>query len=163
MCDKARKQKKQYTKRLLPGFLRPYCRIRLDISLEYYRTNYIGSGKYDWEDACTFLGCHDIRTAKRHLNDLQFTIPEINLELSQVLVHKSGFFTERETLVIKQPVETLDSFVIKVKEYHNRLYGIQPSFSRYFYSILWVTHAWFSGLNLSTSYVLKAPYPHDTS
>ena len=121
------------------------------------------SGTYDWEDACTFLGCNDLRTARRHLKDLQFTIPGINLELSQVLVHKSGFFTERVTMPDNQPVETMDSLIAQVKEYHNRLYGTQPPVSKHFYSALWVIHAWFCGLNLSTSYVLKAPYLHDTS
>ena len=163
ICDIAREQKKQHTKRLLPDFLKPYCRIRLDLSLEYFRTKFNDAGTYDWEDACAFLGCNDLRTAKRHLNDLQSATPEINLELSQVLVHKSGFFNERETMPDKQPVETLDSLVAQIKEYHNRLYGIQPPVSIHFYSALWVVHAWFCGLNLSTSYVLKAPYPHDTS
>jgi hypothetical protein len=163
ICRIARGQGKQYTKRLLPGFLRPYCRIRLDLSLEYYTTNYTVSGTYDLEDTCNVLGCIDIRTARRHLGDLQANVPVINLELSHVVAHKSGFFTEREGAPDTHPVTALATLVAQVKEFHTRLYGNQPPASPHFYSALGVTHVWFCGLNLSTSYVLKTPKPHDTS
>jgi hypothetical protein len=163
ICGRAREQGKQYTKRILPGFLKPYCRVRLDLSLEYYSTNYTHSGTYDLEDACNFLGCIDIRTARRHLCDLQSNLPVINLELSQVLAHKSGFFTARVGTPDAYPVTTLAMLVAQVEEFHTHLYGKQAPVSPYFYSILEVAHVWFCGLNLSTSYVSKVPKPHDTS
>jgi hypothetical protein len=143
--------------------LRPYCRVRLDLSLEYYTTNYTDSGTYDLEDSCNFLGCIDIRTARRHLSDLQSNVPVINLELSQMLAHKSGFYTERAGAPDTQPVELLAMLVAQVEEFHTRLYGNRPPASPYFYSALGVTHVWFCGLNLSTSYVIKAPEGRDTS
>ena len=163
ICCRAKEQGKQYTKRLLPVFLRPYCRVRLDLGLEYYTTNYTDSGIYDLEDACNFLGCIDIRTARRHLYDLQSNVPVINLELSQVLAHKSGYFTARDGAPDTHPVTLLAKLVAQTKELHTFLYGNKTPVSPYFYSVLEVAHVWFCGLNLSTSYVLKAPEAHDTS
>jgi hypothetical protein len=143
--------------------MRPYCRIRLDLSIEYYTNNYTDSGTYALDDACTFLGCVDIRTAQRHLCDLQSNVPAINLELSKVLAHKSGFFIERESTLDMQPVTVLAALIAQVRELHTCLYGNQPTISSHFYSVLEVTHVWFCSMNLSTSYVLKAPTTHDTS
>jgi hypothetical protein len=163
ICAIAKEQGKQYAKRLLPEFLRPYCRIRLDLSLEYYTVNYTDSGKYDWEDACTFLGCMDTRTARRHLTDIQSNVPEINLGLSHILSHKSGFVTVTETHPGTPPASMLSSRVYLVYEYHTLLYGNLPQISPGFYTPVWVAHAWFCGQDLSMSYVLKSPKAHDTS
>jgi hypothetical protein len=163
ICAIAREQGKQYTKRLLPEFLRPYCRIRLDLDLEYYTVNYIDSGKYDWEDACAFLGCIDTRTARRHLADIQSNVPRMNLELSHVMSHKSGFITDTESPPDTPPAMVLALRVVQVRGYHVSLYGNLPPITPGFYTPLGIIHTWFCGRNLSTSYVLKTPLCHDTS
>jgi hypothetical protein len=162
-CIRAREHGRQYTKRLLPGFLKPYRRVRLDLSLEFYSHNYTDSGGYNWEDVCTFLGCIDIRTAKRHISELQTNVPRMNLELTQLMSHKSGFFTAEETSPDIPPVNLLALRVRQVHQYHVLLFGNLPSIAPGFYTPAWVTHAWFCSRKLSTSYVLKNHKPHDTS
>jgi hypothetical protein len=125
--------------------------------------NYNDTGTYDLEKACTFLGCIDKRTAKRHLCDIQATIPEINLELSQILAHKSGFITQHHTTPDIRPLELLENLLTRVKEYHCLLYGNLPPVNPRFYSALVVTHMCLCNFQISTSYVEKSPAYHDTS
>lgn len=156
-------QGKQYTKRILPEFLRPFCRIRLDLSMGFYTVNYTKSGKYNWEAACAYLGCIDIRTAKRHITDIQVAVPIMILELTQVLSHKSGFVTDTSSSPDMPPASLLTLRVNQVREYHTLLYGNLPVVIPEFYTIGYAAHLWFCGRNFSTSYVSRTVKWHDTS
>ena len=147
----------------MPEFLRPYCRIRLDLSLEYYTAHYTQSGKYDWEDACQCLGCIDLRTAKRHITDIRAEVPKMTLELTQLLSHKSGFVTDALAAPDTPPSSMLALRVNQVGEYHRLLYGNQPLITPGFYTTLMIVHGWLGGRNLSTSYVARSKKIHDTS
>ncbi len=78
-CPIARKDGKQYTRRLLPEFLMPHCRIRLDHVEEACA---LGSEDRTNERVCRLLGCIDPRTAHRHLRRFEEAAACVALELS---------------------------------------------------------------------------------
>ena len=78
-CPIAREDGKQYTRRLLPEFLIPRCRIRLDHVVE---ASALGSEDRRTERVCRLLGCIDPRTARRHLRRFEEAADRVALELS---------------------------------------------------------------------------------
>jgi len=143
--------------------LRPYCRIRLDLSLEYYARNYSASARYNLDEACAYLGCLDGRTARRHLTDIHTAIQEINLGLKEVLAHKSGFFHARNLAPDTPPAASLESLLEQVKEYHIMLDGICPEVNPLPPSCLGVVQGFFYGIEISTTFVSVGSKTHDTS
>jgi hypothetical protein len=162
-CFTAKQQGKQYTKRILPEFLRPYCRIRLDLSISFYAENYSASGNYNYEKACTFLGCIDKRTARRHIGDIHIAVPEINLTIKEMLVHKPGFYQAEDTAPDTPPIALLDCLLEQVREYNIRLYGNIPALDLLPYSIPGIVHWWFCGRDISMTCVSSNSNTHDTS
>ena len=78
-CPLAREDGKQYTRRLLPEFLIPNCRIRLDHVAE---ASALGNEDRRTERVCGLLGCIDPRTARRHLRRFEEAADRVALELS---------------------------------------------------------------------------------
>ncbi|TVQ41463.1 MAG: hypothetical protein EA384_00285 [Spirochaetaceae bacterium] len=78
-CPIARRQGRQYTRRLLPEFLIPRCRIRLDHVAE---ASALGSEDRRTERVCWVLGCIDPRTAGRHLRCFEQAAGCVASELS---------------------------------------------------------------------------------
>ena len=64
-CVRAKKQGKQYTKRILPPFVIPECNISFTNVLTYIHTHPDGTVNYD--DAAHILGTYDERTIKKHI------------------------------------------------------------------------------------------------
>jgi hypothetical protein len=83
ICEIAKANGWQYTKRILPEFVIPGCNIILDNVLRMYK-RYSGS-IVDYEDASEILGCWDNRTVKKHLLEIHRIIDKANEELAQTL------------------------------------------------------------------------------
>ena len=79
ICEYARDQGKQYTKRLLPEFLTPRCVIRLDYLQEAAA---LPREEQTPGRVCEILGCIDPRTARRHLFELNDAITRVTVELA---------------------------------------------------------------------------------
>jgi hypothetical protein len=79
-CSTAKALGRQYTERLLPNFLIPYARMRLDKVIEASRGKESGS---ILEECCRILGCIDLRTARMHLRRLDEALKEVALMLAE--------------------------------------------------------------------------------
>jgi len=67
-CRRAKALGRQYTRRLLPGFLIPFARMRLDNVIDAGRERERGNTV---EECCRIIGCIDLRTARVHLKRLE--------------------------------------------------------------------------------------------
>lgn len=79
-CSRAKALGRQYTKRLLPDFLIPYARMRLDTVVEASRRKERGS---TLEQCCRIIGCIDLRTARMHLKRLEEAAKTVALTLAE--------------------------------------------------------------------------------
>jgi hypothetical protein len=80
ICTQAKALGLQYTKRLLPDFLIPFARMRLDAVVEAERRKESGS---TLEECCRILGCIDLRTARMHLERLEEAAGKVALRLAE--------------------------------------------------------------------------------
>ena len=80
LCAQAKALGRQYTKRLLPDFLIPYARMRLDKVVEAVGEKESGS---TLEECCRILGCIDLRTARMHLERIDEALKEVALTLAE--------------------------------------------------------------------------------
>jgi len=65
ICRRAKRRGRQYTKRLLPPFLIPFCQIAREGVLAYLRR--FPDGRIIYRLASSMLGAQDLRTIRRHL------------------------------------------------------------------------------------------------
>jgi len=92
-CGLAKALGRQYTKRLLPDFLIPFSRMRLDKVVEAVCEKESGS---TLEECCRILGCIDLRTARVHLRKLEEAAKTAALTLAErqaatVHLHSPGY------------------------------------------------------------------------
>lgn len=88
VCKNAKKVGKQYTKRLLPDFLIPYSRIRLDAALAAYQMRIEGASI----EACSLaMGCIDLRTVRKHFSRLEQVVTQTSLTIAQQLSHLTQY------------------------------------------------------------------------
>jgi hypothetical protein len=83
VCLKAKESGKQYTKRLLPPFLIPYCQIS-----RHGVMGYLGrfcDGRVEYAIGVRMLGARDIRTIRRHIALGLATIAAAGIELARLL------------------------------------------------------------------------------
>lgn len=76
---RARAEKSQYTKRLLPDFLTPNSVIRLDYLLEAVD---LPKAKRSTDAVCDLIGCLDPRTARHQMRRLAVAINAVSLDLT---------------------------------------------------------------------------------
>lgn len=65
-CGQARKEGRQYTKRILPVFVIPRCTITLENVLRYV-SKHSEHEDIDYDEASYLLGSYDPRTIRRHI------------------------------------------------------------------------------------------------
>ena len=92
-CSRAKALGRQYTKRILPDFLIPFARMRLDNVIEAGRKKESGSTV---EECCRIIGCIDLRTARMHLKRLEEAVKTVALTLAEsqaaaVHFHETGY------------------------------------------------------------------------
>ena len=88
-CEKAREDKRQYTKRILPAFVIPECNIRLDCVLSYLAR--CPTEQIDYNRASQMLGSGDGRTIDRHISMARQMVNKAGIECAQALAGSAGF------------------------------------------------------------------------
>ena len=79
-CARAKALGRQYTKQLLPDFLIPYARMKLDKVIEADREKENGR---TLEECCRIIGCIDLRTVRIHLKRLEEAVKTAALALAE--------------------------------------------------------------------------------
>jgi hypothetical protein len=83
ICRGAKRRGRQYTKRLLPPFVIPFCQIAREGVLAYLRR--FPDGRIVYRLASSMLGARDPRTIRRHLAMGTAQIAEATLALAALL------------------------------------------------------------------------------
>ena len=94
ICAEAKRQGKQYTKRMLPWFVIPECNIRLDlvVKLQHLVERDPGSGmRLAYEQADAVIGSASERTIARHLGWVRRLVAASVLEASELLAELAPF------------------------------------------------------------------------
>ena len=94
ICAEAKRQGKQYTKRMLPWFVIPECNIRLDlvVKLQHLVERDPGSGmRLAYEQADAVIGSASERTIARHLGWVRRLVAASLLEASELLAELAPF------------------------------------------------------------------------
>ena len=94
ICATARRQGKQYTKRMLPWFVIPECNIRLDLTLNLQRLVELHPGtgmRLAHEQADAVIGSASERTVARHLGWVRRLIAGSVLEAGELLAKLPAF------------------------------------------------------------------------
>lgn len=107
ICRAAQQRGLQYTKRMLPDFLIPYARIRLDRAVEATREK---EGGADLECCSRILGCLDLATVRRHLKRLAESAAKLALlfaEKQAAAPHLSESNQELRPLPVFKRLEAL--------------------------------------------------------
>lgn len=161
ICNQSKKQGKQYTKRIVPDFVKWYARIQFDLIVAVYME--IGSQltAKKLEYACLKLGCIDLRTARKHLRDIDEQIKRNNEQLYTFLAMKPGFASlPTEIVPGESNIAILKMLVIKFKDYLQRSGTIvhYPDITVYT-----VTHHMVYSAKFSISFVWKSGFRCNTS
>lgn len=88
ICRRAKKQGKQYTKRILPPFVIPYCVISREAVLEYLCR--FPDGTPHPQIASEMFGTVDARTMRRHLREALTEIKKATLMITEFLTEIPG-------------------------------------------------------------------------
>jgi len=83
LCVRAKEAGKQYSRRILPPFVIPYCQIGREGVLAYLGR--FPDGRIVYRLGNELLGARDIRTIRRHIAMGQATIAAAGLELARLL------------------------------------------------------------------------------
>ena len=103
-CSEAKALDRQYTKRLLPDFLIPFARMRLDNVVEAGRGKECGD---NLEKCCRIIGCIDPRTARMHLARLEEAAKAVGLSLAERQAAAVHLHEHSERLRPHTPLERL--------------------------------------------------------
>jgi hypothetical protein len=163
MCPIAKELKKQYTKRILPPFLNPYCVISLDSTLAYLRLHPDGSMHRDL--ACQMMGTVDLRTVQRHIFITMGRISEAGLELHKFLSQIPSYAQIPPQRVGQTPLDSLEEAGAEVYRATVRVQGGSAAripVQVYVYGVGVFQRAR-NFLAISLTLVLRAVAFHDTS
>lgn len=136
-CGKAKALGRQYTERLLPDFLIPFARMRLDKVLEAGRSKECGS---TIEECCRIIGCIDLRTARMHMRRLEEAAKTAALTLAErqaATLHLHEPEDQPRPLV---PLGRLEELLDRQEEAHLRAGGGRsrpPSLRPLLQAMLW--------------------------
>jgi hypothetical protein len=106
ICLLAKRQGTQYTKRLLPPFVIPYCVIGRDSVMAYVRR--FPHGIIHVATASEMMGTVDIRTIRRHLLETKKLIEDATLRLSECLSGIPAYARVPDHRPGQSPVESLE-------------------------------------------------------
>ena len=106
ICGTAKEAGKQYSKRILPPFVIPYCQIGREGVLAYLRR--FPDGRLVYLVASAMLGARDKRTIRRHIALGLAGIAAAGLELSTLLSEVPAYATIPEHRLGQSPGEYLE-------------------------------------------------------
>ena len=163
VCATAKEAGKQYSKRILPPFVIPYCQIGREGVLEYLRR--YPDGRLVYAAGVAMLGARDRRTIGRHIGLGLQMIGAAALELATLLSGLAAYASLPEPRLGQSPVEHLDELAQQVGRAARRAGGgsaaeIPPPVYVHLASVFARSRR---GLAVSLSYVLTAAVIPDTS
>ena len=163
ICAAAKEAGKQYTKRILPPFVIPYCQIGREGVLAYLGR--FPDGRVEYAVGFQMLGARDIRTIRRHIAMGLATIGAANLELSSLLSGLPAHATLPEPQMNQSPGQCLQELCEQMDRAARRAGGGQGSESppMVYAHLVSVVDRSAGSLAISMTCVLKAALFHDTS
>ena len=119
-CARAKALGRQYTKRLLPDFLIPFARMRLDAVVEAGRRKENGN---TLDECCRILGCIDLRTARMHIRRLEEAAKTAALTLAERQAATVHLHEPEDQLRPLDPLVRLEELLERQEEAHLRAGG----------------------------------------
>lgn len=113
-CIRAKKQGKQYTKRILPPFVIPECNISFAHVLKYMSTYPDGTINYD--EAGHILGTYEQRTIKKHMKRGLIIVNKTIIESLTLIATCLGFTSIPEKKPGKDLLAYLDEVIDEVHQ-----------------------------------------------
>ena len=127
VCAEAKRQGKQYTKRMLPWFVIPECNIRLDLVLNLLklaqRPPPRGGQKLARERAAAVIGSACERTMTRHLEWLRWLVAESTREASELMAELVAFAALPEVRAGEHGLAELHRWLQALTAARGRLHG----------------------------------------
>lgn len=118
-CIRAKKQGKQYTKRILPPFVIPECNISFENVLKYMRRYSDGSINYD--EAGYILGTYEQRTIKKHIERGWEIVNKTIIENLTIITQYLGFVSIPEKRPGKDLLVYLEEVIDEVHQGYIRM------------------------------------------
>lgn len=140
-CTQAKALGRQYTKRLLPDFLIPFARMRLDAVVEASRRKESGRTR---EECCRILGCIDLRTARMHMRRLEEAAKTAALTLAERQATMLHLHEPEDRFYPLDPLGRLEELLDRQEEAHLRAGGGRsrpPALRRLLQAVLWKNRA----------------------
>ena len=165
ICRKAKKSGKQYTKRILPPFVIPYCLIRRDYVWAYLSL-YPAGGRLHAQIASEMLGTVDLRTMRWLIQQAREEITEVALTLTEFLSAIPSYATLPDRKVGEPDLKYLCAVAEEIDQAAERVRGgnavkIPPLVYLHAFDVY--RRAPPNSLKPSLTSVLKAAVFHDTS
>lgn len=162
LCAAAKAEGKQYTKRLLPPFVVPFCLIRRDAVLEYLKVHPAGAVHY--RHAVEILGALDKRTIRRHLLEARQLIGGAIRETAVLLAENPFWATLPQRTLVQTDLEYLEATSAELNRGARRARGgaARSLPALVFVHIAGVVLRHRGALMVSTTFVLRALVFHDT-
>jgi hypothetical protein len=121
ICRRAKKRGRQYTKRLLPPFVIPFCQIGREGVLRYLRR--YPQGRIVYRIASAMLGARDRRTIQRHLARGLAELGQAALQLVTLLSQMPAYATVPERGLGQSAVQYLEALAEQMHRAGRRARG----------------------------------------
>jgi hypothetical protein len=163
VCVTAKEAGKQYSKRILPPFVIPYCQVGREGVMAYLGR--FSEGKVEYAVGLQMLGARDIRTIRRHIAMGLATIAAAALELARLLSALPAHATLPEPQLKESPGQYLQELSEQMDRAARRAGGSQGSETPplVYAHLVSVVERSPGPLPVSLTCALKAALFHDTS
>jgi hypothetical protein len=162
-CTTAEEAGKQYTKRVLPPFVIPYCQINRQGVMAYLTR--FPDGRVEYASGMRMLGALDIRTIRHHVALGRATVAAAALELAGFLSSLPAHATLPDSLITGSPGAYLEELADQMHAAARRAGGCGRSRSpgMLYAHLVSVRGRSASPLETPLTSVLRAAVFHDTS
>jgi hypothetical protein len=162
-CTTAEQAGKQYTKRVLPPFVIPYCQIGREGVMAYLAR--FPDGRVEYAAGFRMLGARDIRTIRRHVALGLATVGAASLELAGFLSSLPAHATLPDSPITGSPGDYLQELAHQMHAAARRAGGSGrlPIPGMLYAHLVSVRERSASPLETSLTSVLRAAVFHDTS
>jgi hypothetical protein len=162
-CTTAQEAGKQYTKRVLPPFVIPYCQINRQGVMAYLAR--FPDGRVEYGAGLRMLGALDIRTIRHHVALGRATVAAAALELAGLLSSLPAHATLPDSPVTGSPGHYLEELAHQMHRAARRAgrAARSPTPGIVYAHLVSVRKRSVSPLETSLTSVLRAAVFHDTS
>jgi hypothetical protein len=163
VCVTAKEAGRQYSKRILPPFVIPYCQIGREGVMAYLHR--FPDGRIVYRFGNEFLGARDIRTIRRHIAMGLATIAAAGLELARLLSGLPAHAALPEPQINQSPGQYLEELSQQMDRAARRAGGSRGSETppMVYAHLVSVVERSPGPVATSLSCVLRAAVFHDTS